>query len=319
MKRIMEYFIICALPVLLPALSHSEEVQTKKMTLEFSSPGKPGIVKVVSGEGNVTVTGYDGNNVAMEVRSSEEISDTGKVNEKAKGMKRISSSGFNVTKDAETNTIIISRSMKSETNIMLKVPRLTSLNIGGQSDAKQPVGVNGIAEMVMKSVAGLTNYSGGLFQGNIEISGVQGDIEVNTMEGDITVKDVTSNVVANNLDGNITVTYKSLTSKNPIAFSSIDGDIDVTFPAGLKATVTARNVDGDIFTDFDMDMNASEPPSTGSKKPSKTSGITIAQSGSQNIDIMGMFGTNVIGNINGGGTEISMTTIDGDIYIRKGK
>ena len=92
-----------------------------------------------------------------------------------------------------------------------------------------------------------------------------------------------------------------------MAFSTIEGDIDVTFPSDIHATVTAKNVDGDVYTDFEMDM-AMGPEVI---KEHKNTGFTDS--------LVGMFGNTVTGKINGGGADIQMSTVDGDIYIRKGK
>ena len=91
-----------------------------------------------------------------------------------------------------------------------------------------------------------------------------------------------------------------------MAFSTIDGDIDVTFPANTKATISAKNVDGDIYTDFDMDLTLVKEVNV-DRKRGWENGMT------------GMFGNTITGKINGGGADILVSTVDGNIYIRKGK
>jgi len=44
-----------------------------------------------------------------------------------------------------------------------------------------------------------------------------------------------------------------------MAFSSLNGDIDVTFPADVKANVSIRSDRGDVFSDFDVQLQASAP------------------------------------------------------------
>ena len=199
-----------------------------------------------------------------------------------------------------------------------------------------------------KAVFESFNFSVGLFQGDITVENVLGDMEISTLEGAITVRGATGSVVASAMDSDVTVTFASIKSDNPMAFSTMDGDIDITFPATVKAKVTAKNVDGDIFTDFDMEMvpnvQASKEEKTGSiPTPPASSGgkeekpvppvPSIGKVGKEGGastgffptppalpgNFVGMFGNTVTGKINGGGTEIQMTTIDGSIYIRKGK
>jgi DUF4097 and DUF4098 domain-containing protein YvlB len=147
---------------------------------------------------------------------------------------------------------------------------------------------------------------GGISSGDIAISNVSGDIEVNTREGDISLNNISGEVVAHSIDGELLIVFKKITKETPMAFSTIDGDIDVTFPAKTKATISAKNVDGDIYTDFDMDITHVKEADLGRKRGWKN-GLT------------GMFGNTVNGKINGGGADILISTVDGNIYIRKGK
>jgi len=84
------------------------------------------------------------------------------------------------------------------------------------------------------------------------------------------------------------------------------GDIDVTLPANAKASVRMKTEQGEIYTDFDMVMTSSsarfERSERGDRERYRIS-----------------FDRPVVGAINGGGPEISLTTFSGNIYIRKGK
>jgi len=298
-------------------------------SLEFPKPSKPGLLKVVSGTGDITVEGYDGQEVIIETKSSIENVLNPPEDEKAKGMKRISGSGLSISSDKDGNAIVIRRSMRNETDLFIKVPFNTSLQFGG--DTPRPVvrmppappappdvpfdptgpdfninrildGVDRILENVFYSL----NITGGMLSGNISISHISGDIEVNTREGNISLNTVSGEVVAHSVDGDLLVTFKEVTKEEPMAFSTIDGDIDVTFPSNTKATISAKNVDGEIYTDFDIDMT-------------HLRGVDVDRDRRWRNGWTGMFGNTVTGKINGGGTEILISTVDGNIYIRKGK
>lgn len=366
MKKLCEIFVILVLLFLSAAQGHSETTSFKTTKVQFSDPSKPGILKIVNGEGDVTITGYEGKDVMVyegkdvmvDVESQGKIVEPPEENEKAKGMKRITGTRFNITQVKEENAIVISRSMKDETDLVISVPRNTSLRIGGRASGINGQSTTGDAGSIMNAVLGSVatafNFAGGQFQGDITVENVQGNIEISTLDGAITVRGASGSVVASAMDGDVTVTFASVKSDNPMAFSTMDGDIDVTFPAGIKATLTARNVEGDIFTDFDMEMipvvqvtkvsNTGSLPATSSlskekeEKPSSSvpsvpspsvppvgkeegtsSGSFPTPPSSPAGIFVGMFGNTVTGKINGGGMEIQMTTIDGSIYIRKGK
>ena len=89
-----------------------------------------------------------------------------------------------------------------------------------------------------------------------------------------------------------------------MAFSSIEGKIDVTFPADVKAYVKMKSDNGDIFSDFDIEIDKRK---TQVNKSDKTGVYKISLEDWTN------------GKINGGGPEILLKTLEGNIYIRKGK
>ena len=56
-------------------------------------------------------------------------------------------------------------------------------------------------------------------------------------------------------NGDVRVSFASMDSSADMAFSSFNGDVEVTFPSSLKANVKAKSDMGDVFTDFDMEVS----------------------------------------------------------------
>jgi DUF4097 and DUF4098 domain-containing protein YvlB len=85
----------------------------------------------------------------------------------------------------------------------------------------------------------------------------------------------------------------------------MNGKIDVAFPPSLKANLVMRTDNGEIFSDFDVQLqaNASKP----------TVEDTRGKGGKYKIKL----DKAVYGTINGGGPEIQFKGFNGDIYIRK--
>jgi hypothetical protein len=52
-----------------------------------------------------------------------------------------------------------------------------------------------------------------------------------------------------------------------MAFTSMNGEVDVTLPASLKANLKLRSDRGDVFTDFDLQLRPSGPPSVDDQRP----------------------------------------------------
>ncbi|MFC1540832.1 DUF4097 domain-containing protein [Candidatus Latescibacterota bacterium] len=273
-------------------------------TMKFSDSTKPGLINIVSGNGDITVTGYNGSDVIIEIESGSEQVLNPPEDEKAKGLKRISASSVTVAHDKEANAIKITRSMKNSGALTLRVPFNTSIKTGKNGSTGTDAYGN-IQNMVMNSV--FTGLGGGILDGNINISNISGDIEVSTMNGDITLTDISGTVLTNTMSGNIEITFKEYAKNKPMSFSAMNGDIDITLPSALKADLKIKSLDGDVNTDFDIEIIpiSTEERSTGSDN-------------FVGFNIGAMLGNNIYGKINGGGPEIRITTLDGNIYFRKG-
>ncbi len=111
--------------------------------------------------------------------------------------------------------------------------------------------------------------------------------------------------MAHALNGHVYATLTRVEQKKAMAFSSLNGDIDVTFPADLKANVSIRSDRGDVFSDFDVQLKAaaSQPEVEDSRGKGGKYRVKIDKT--------------VHGTINGGGTEIQFTNFQRQIYIRK--
>jgi DUF4097 and DUF4098 domain-containing protein YvlB len=94
-------------------------------------------------------------------------------------------------------------------------------------------------------------------------------------------------------------------AQKSMAFSSLNGNIDVTFPADLKATVSMRTDNGEVYSDFDIQLQATNP------QPAVEDGR--GKGGKYVVRVE----KTVKGTINGGGQEIQFKNFNGNIYIRK--
>ena len=142
--------------------------------------------------------------------------------------------------------------------------------------------------------------------GAIEVNGVDGDIDINNTNGRVTAKDVAGSVLAQSINGGVLVTMRQVTAGKPLSFSSQNGTIDVTLPANIKANAKLRTGHGDIWTDFDVQVKQSAAPVVEDSR---------AQGGRYRIDV----DRNIYGTINGGGADLTLSTFNGSIYIRRAK
>ncbi len=95
-----------------------------------------------------------------------------------------------------------------------------------------------------------------------------------------------------------------VTPNKTMSFSTMNGTIDVTLPADVKANLKLKTDNGDIFTDFDVKIEGSHPPEVDDQR--KNGGRYRVK-----VDKT-MYGT-----INGGGPEMQFVTYNGNILIHK--
>jgi hypothetical protein len=140
--------------------------------------------------------------------------------------------------------------------------------------------------------------------GEIVVDGVEGDLEITNANGAITLTKVGGSIVANSVNDRVKVTVTSVSTR-PMAFSSLVGDVDVTFPASLKANLKLRSDHGTVLTDFDL--IPLQPP-TSVQEPRREGGRLRIENNRF-----------IYGAVNGGGPEIELRTFNGNVYVRRGQ
>lgn len=249
--------------------------ETEKQTIQFSNPSAPRKLNVELMVGSVTVKGYNGQDATIEYSSNGNRDDyyrRGRAQEPPPpGMHRIG--GGRSLEISEDNNVVTIRAgiMRPINEMNIQVPTDTSVTV--------------------KTLSGKA----------ITIENISGEIEANNMNGQVIVNDASGPVVAHSMNGKVTVSLNRVPSGKDMSFSTFNGDVDVTFPADAKANLKMRADNGDIYTDFDVKLEAQSPivVTRPAKKPK------IKENGMQS------------GTINGGGPEIQLTTFNGRILIHK--
>ena len=141
-------------------------------------------------------------------------------------------------------------------------------------------------------------------EGDIEVADINGELELNNVNGAITANGISGSVVATTINEDVKVVFVSVDPGAAMAFSSLNGNVDITFPADTKANLKLKSDMGEIYSDFDVAVEKSQ------RNVNRT-----AESGMYKLNIDDW----VYGKINGGGPEFMMKNMQGDIYIRKAK
>jgi len=244
-----------------------------RLTVHLSDPTRPGAVKMSLLNGSITVKSYDGKDITIEARPHGEPA--GRAEESRPGMHRFSVGTTGLTAEEENNEVnITTDSLFRNVDVTLTVPLHTSLSL--------------------RSVNG----------GGVSVTGGDGDLDINVVNGPITLSDISGSTVAHTINGPLSATFTQLYPAKPVAFSSINGEVDVTFPSDAKANLSLHSERGGVFSDFDLEFQNSLGQLT---REGSDSGAKY------HIRFWG----GVHAKINGGGTEIQLSNFNGNIYIHK--
>lgn len=281
MKKYRNVAILIAFLFLAGALVLAQEGKTDRATVPFSDPSKPGFIEASVYNGSVIVRGYEGKEVIIEATIREKLiteEKTEREDDKAKGMRRIvGASGTGLEVEEEDNVMEIDVSaMRQTVDLTIQVPFNTSMEIGSYNN------------------------------GEVLIENITGEIEANNYNGKVTLTGISGSAVAHTYNGAVTVVFSQIDPDKPMSFSTWNGDVDVTFPAMVKANVKMKSEMGDVYSDFDIQVE---------QAPKKAIEDEREEGGGYKIS----FEKAIHGTINGGGAEYQFKTYHGDIFIRKAK
>jgi hypothetical protein len=250
-----------------------------RLTLAFSDPSRAGMLEVDLVIGNIIVKGTNRKDVLVESRSYGQGGRERRrepPEEPPPGLRRLTQGGSFAVEE-ERNVITVDAPPTHRRDFTIEVPMRTNLELNA-------------------------------VEGTIIIDGVQGDMEIESVNGAVTLTNVGGSVVANTVNGRLVADIRSVTPQKPMAFTSLNGTVDVTLPASVKANLKLRSDQGEVYTDFDVQLRPDSDPDDPNPNPSsRRSGRRIE------VD------KSVFGSVNGGGPEFEMRTFNGNVYVRKGK
>lgn len=272
MKIFKSIIILAALMLSNNIVAQQESVDL--FSVPLSNPNQPGKLIVNQLTGSINVVAYDGKEVIVKATIGEDdhCDSCHKKSSSSNGMKKISNASLNIGAEEKDNIVEIENELwNRKTDLSIKVPRDFSLKLSTVNN------------------------------GDISVFGVNGDMEISNVNGEITLEKVSGSASVDTTNGEVKVSFENITSGSDMAFSSFNGNVEVTFPSSLKANVKAKSDMGDIYTDFDMTVSNNEP-----EVDKDTS------SGKYKVKIEQW----VKGSINGGGPEMLFKTFNGDILIK---
>ncbi|HLY17215.1 MAG TPA: DUF4097 family beta strand repeat-containing protein [Bryobacteraceae bacterium] len=269
---------ICVSLLAAGLMARAQESGADRVNVPLSDPSRPAVVHASLMNGGITVTGYNGKEVIVEARPRHESARESKPDRKAEGMHRLDATGSGLTVEEQDNEVHVGvRTMNRTVDLHIQVPFTTSLKLRCLND------------------------------GDIKVEHVSGEVDADDLNGGVKLLNISGAVVAHSLNEDVVVTLDQVTPGKSMSFSTMNGDVDVTLPADVKARVKMKSDNGEIYSDFDVHPEANP------------GGLKTNENHNKDGRFRVQFDKVTYGSLNGGGPEMQFTTFNGKIYLRKKK
>jgi hypothetical protein len=133
-----------------------------------------------------------------------------------------------------------------------------------------------------------------IVSGDVNAVGLRGPVELATVSGDIRVA-TTGTVTASSVSGDIDATMGAM-QRGGTSFNAVSGNVTLRMAANVGAEVRVNTLSGRIDSDFELD------------RPRRSESRW-------NIEV----GRRARGRIGGGGPELSVNTVSGDVALRRAR
>jgi hypothetical protein len=253
-----------------PVQNPAQDQNPAQMTVAFSSPSQPRKLVVKTMMHRVTIKGYDGKDAIIE---SSAISERRRRERNVpSGMHPLNVGGGGIEVTEANNVVTVSaETLFGGGEIQIQVPVETSVTVN-------------------------------TINNGVSVENISGEIDVESVNGGVSITNSSGSVMAASMNGRVTVALDKVAAGKAMSFSSMNGTIDVTLPADIKANLKMKVDNGDVYTDFDVKVTNDAFDTTESKTGN---GIRIRGN------------KTTYGTINGGGPEMQFTTFNGRIMIHK--
>jgi len=148
---------------------------------------------------------------------------------------------------------------------------------------------------VPKGINFKLDYRSPFANDDVKVKNFSSELEVSILNPGIVLENVTGPVILSLTNGDIDIDFGTVNQNSPISLHATNGIIDITLPSNTPANIAMSTINGEIFTNFDIDFEKKEKE-----------GLSYIGGGQK-----------IKGTINGGGVDIKLVTINDNIYLRK--
>lgn len=248
-----------------PAVAQKAQV----IDIPLSRPGEPIYLEIGIQSARIEVIGEDREDARFEVS----IEDGERHIVTPSGTQSLKGGGYTLEVDEKDNEISFETDWRANKVIVLaRVPKRADLELGTIND------------------------------GEIIVRNITGNLEISNVNGPITVENLSGSVIAEAVNDTIDVSFDHIDDTNATSLESINGDLYVGLPADTGAQIYLDSAQGEIVSDFEVDVQPANPVV---ERDDDEDGVSIRIESA------------IVAKVNGGGPVIRMKTLYGDIRIKK--
>jgi len=241
--------------------------QPQLIDIPLSRPGEPAELDVSIMSARIEVIGEDRQDASFEVSV---VDGTRKIVTPS-GTQSLTSGAYSVEVEEKDNQISVDTDWRAnKVNIVAHVPRNTSLELSTVND------------------------------GEIIVRNITGKLVLENVNGPITATGIDGSVIAESVNDDIDVSFTAISADQAMSFSSVNGNLNIGLPAKAGAELHIDSAEGEIVSDFEVDVQPSKPVMS---RDEKRNGVEVK------VESV------IIARINGGGTVIKLKTLNGNINI----
>lgn len=138
--------------------------------------------------------------------------------------------------------------------------------------------------------------------GVIVVDNITGSLNLVNVNGPITATGITGSVIAEAVNQDIFISFDRVEGSDVMSMHSVNGDLTLGLPEGTGAELHIDSSEGEITSDFEVDVAPSKPIIT---RENNRGGVEVK------VESV------IIATIGAGGTVFKLKTLNGDIAIRK--
>ena len=138
--------------------------------------------------------------------------------------------------------------------------------------------------------------------GQLDVSDVHGDINAECAVGSISIDGVRGIVNASTAAGEIAIVFDQIPQPKAMMITNQTGNIDLTLPSDYKADLKMKTGWGEIYSDLDIETLPVKPEITKKDEEGEFKVVTDIWTHAK---------------LNGGGDEVVLKSMMGNIYLRK--